>query len=196
MRDMDLIPVDFRKSHNLQRQMRGCVLACILMFGGVALLRLGLGYAIWREQTLVVQIEQQQKVLESDQARTEALNQQRQVTEQQLAALEQLRGRDRVALFLRAVDRAYNEHIWFDSVHFLRRGGATDTQQLSVTQGADLYGHAASHSELAQFMRQLGAQTAVADLRLVSTTSRSVNDTPVIDFSLSLQVDDKTPVQP
>jgi Tfp pilus assembly protein PilN len=196
MRDMDLIPGDFRQGLNLQRQLRGFLLACMLVLGGIAVARLGLGYATWRERAVVVSIEQQQQQLEQTHARTEELQHQRQVTEQQLATLEKLRGRDRVALFLHAVDQAYNAHIWLDSVHFLRRGGSADTQELAVTQGADLYGHATNHSELAQFMRLLGAQSAVADLRLISTNTRSYNDTQVIDFNLSLQVDDKVPVQP
>ena len=196
MRDMDLIPGDFRQGIKLQRQFRGFFLAGALVLAGVVVARLWLGYATWRERALVVRFEQQQQELAHNQAKTEQLQQQRQVTEQQLAALDQLRGRDRVALFLHAVDQAYNEHIWLDSVHFLRRGAAADKPALAVTQGADLYGHAANHSELAQFMRQLGAQAAVADLRLISTTSRSVNDAQVIDFNLSLQVDDKSLVQP
>jgi cell division protein FtsB len=195
MRDMDLIPGDFRKDIGLQRQFRGLVLACILTLSSVAIARLWLGYATWRERALVVRIEQQQQLLEHDHARTEELRQQRQVTEQQLTALEQLRGRDRVALFLHAIDEAYDEHIWLDGVHFMRRGASDSAQQLAVRQGADMHGHAANHTELAEFMRRLGAQAAVADLRLISTATRNFNDTQIIDFNLSLQVHDAPQVQ-
>jgi cell division protein FtsB len=216
MTDIDLIPRDFRTGISLQRQLRRFIVACIVVLAGVAVARLSLGYLIWREKAMVVRIEQQQLVLEHNQAKTEQLRQQRQVTEQQLAALDKLRGRDRVALFLGALDQAYNEHIWLDSVHFLRRSGtgalanapgaanaglivvpeaAGSQATLSVMHGADLYGHAINHSELAQFMQLLGAQPVVADLRLLSTATRSYTDTQVIDFNLSLQVEDKAPVQ-
>jgi uncharacterized protein YegJ (DUF2314 family) len=217
MSEMDLIPGGFRKRIGLQRQIRHLILACILVLCSIAAARMLLGYLIWREKAEVVRLEQQERVLQHNQVRTEELRQQRQVTEQQLAALEQLRGRDRVGLFLRAIDQAYNEHIWLDSVHFMRRRGtgvlknvpgathagivvvpegAGDVAALDISQGADIVGHAINHSVLAEFMHTLGAQPAVADLRLISTNTRSYTNTQVIDFNLSLQVDEKAQVRP
>lgn len=215
MTDIDLIPADFRRNLVLRRQLRRFMLAGLLVLGGTAAARAALGYMIWREKAVVVQVEQRQVQLQSSQARTDELRQQRQVTEQQLAALEQLRGRDRVGVFLQALDSAYNEHVWFDSVHYTRRGSdgpsagqsgsavteasaAAGTGPVSAgeSQSAEMFGHAVTHSVLADFMQGLGAQSAVADLRLISTSSRSYTSVQVVDFTLSLQVAERSPVQP
>jgi cell division protein FtsB len=214
---MDLIPGDIHRTGALRRRIHRFGLACILVLAGVAAARASLGYLTWREQSILVRVEQQQQVLEHNQAQTEELRQQQRVTERQLAALAQLRGSDRVAVFLHAIDQAYDAHIWLDSVRFLRRGGtgvldnvpgATNSgiivvppgtgaeTELQVSQGAELYGHATSHSVLAEFMQRLGAQSAVADLRLISTATRSSADAPVVDFNLSLQVNEKLKVRP
>jgi cell division protein FtsB len=217
MSSIDLIPGDFRRAEALRQRIRRFIAACVLVLVGMAATRMLLGYLTWRERAVVVRIEQQQQLLAHSQAKTEELRQQQRVTEQQLAALDQLRGRDRVALFLSAIDQAYDARIWLDSVHFLRRGGvgmpanapaatsagilvvpqaAGAEPQLDVSQGADLYGHAINHSVLAEFMQRLGAQPAVADLRLINTATRSYVDTQVIDFNLSLQVNEKSGAQP
>jgi hypothetical protein len=207
MSDMNLIPDEFRKGLLLRRHLTLFIVALVMLLTIVAAGRATLGYLVWRERTQVVSLEQRQQALVTNQGKADLLRQQRQVTEQQLAALEQLRGRDRVAQFLRSIDDAYGEHIWLDGVHFQRRenpgaalnsvGSNTvtivpETQPvasgLEVLQGADIIGHATSHSELATFMQRLGAQPPVADLRLINTATRSYTNVLVIDFKLALQM--------
>jgi len=138
------------------------------------------------------------------------------VTEQQLAALNKLRGRDRVALFLRSIDNVYIEGVWLDSLHFMRRNGtgklqapgavnsgiivvpngAETAQSLQIDQGAEMIGHAMNHTMLAEFMRNLGKQPTVADLRLIDTGTRNYTNIQVVDFNLSLQLDEKVQEQP
>jgi hypothetical protein len=45
-----------------------------------------------------------------------------------------------------------------------------------------------NHSVLAEFMRKLGAEPNVADLRLIDTGTRSYTTMQVIDFNLNLQM--------
>jgi Fimbrial assembly protein (PilN) len=197
MNDIDLIPADFRRRIGLRHQIRRLVLACILIAATGAAGRAGIGYLIWHEQAEVVRMEEQRRELERNQNQVQSMLQQREVTEQQLAALDSLRGRDRVAKFLRAIDAAYSGRIWLDSVHFARRGeAATEADQpaTAVSLGADLYGHAMSHSELAVFMQKLGAQSTVADVRLIDTATRTYTTSQVIDFNLALQM--RSPVTP
>jgi Fimbrial assembly protein (PilN) len=206
MSDMNLIPDEFRKGLLLRRHLTLFIVTLVMLLTMVAVVRATLGYLVWRERTQVVSLEQRQQALVTNQGKTDLLRQQRQVTEQQLAALDQLRGRDRVKQFLRSIDDAYGEHIWLDGVHFQRReypgaalnsvgsgAAAVPEAQPAVTgsqllQGAEITGHATSHSELATFMQRLGAQPPVTDLRLINTATRSYTDVQVIDFKLALQM--------
>lgn len=217
MGDMDLIPDDYRHHLDLRRAVRNFILACVVALACIGLIKMLLTYLIWRENVQVVRLEQQENVLEQNKAKTETYRQQKQVTEQQLAALNELRGRDRVAIFLQAIDSAYAEGIWFDNLRFMRRSstgtldnvpGAVNTgiivvpanaetpQSLEVNHGAEIVGHAVSHSMLAEFMRKLGTQASVADLRLIDTGTRNYTTMQVVDFNLALQVSEKAQAQP
>jgi len=215
MSDMDLIPGDYRQGQGLKRLVNRFFLACLLVACLVGGARLLLTYLIWRERVQVVSLEQQEQVTEQNKSRTEAYRQQMQVTQQQLAALNELRGRDRVAPFLAAVDESISEGIWFDGVHFMRGvttgtlenlpgtksgilvvpAGAAGVQALDSNPGVEIIGHAVSHSLLAEFMRKLGANTNVADLRLIDTSTRNYTTVQVVDFKLALQMK-KTPGSP
>lgn len=210
MDEIDLIPRGFRQHRSLHRQVRLFLGSCVAVLCLVAAARLTLAYLSWRETARVVDLEQQNQTLQQNKVKTETLRQKKQVTEEQLAALDQLRGRDRVATFMRAIDQAYREGVWLDSVHFMRRTGtgklsnlpgatqanivvapvgAKANAPLHVSQGAELVGHALNHTVLADFMQRLGTQSSVTDLQLVSTGTRQSTTTQVVDFSLNLQID-------
>lgn len=209
MSDMDLIPGDYRQGQGLKRLVNRFFLACLLVASLIGGTRLLLAYLIWRENVQVVSLERQAQVTEQNKSRTEAYRQQMQVTQQQLAALNELRGRDRVALFLTAIDESFSEGIWFDGVHFMRgtttgtlenlpgasKGGilvvpvgAAGVQSLESNLGVEIVGHAVNHSLLAEFMRRLGANAQVADLRLIDTSTRNYTTVQVVDFKLTLQM--------
>jgi hypothetical protein len=213
MNDMDLIPPDFRKRADMQRRIRNFGVACLVVMGAAGVARASLGYLTFRERAQMARLEQQAQALRDNQSKATDLRQQSQATEQQLAALGQLRGRDSLALFLRAVDQAYSEHIWLDSVRFRRHGiaGAQGSMPgpapagiappvgdgaVDLTHGAELFGHALNHTVLARFMQDLGTQPAVTNLRLISTAARNYTTTQVIDFNLSLQVTDLAGARP
>ena len=195
MGSMNLIPDDYRHEVGLRRMVRNFIVVCVLVLCSVGLAKALFTYLIWRENVQVVRLEQQEQVSQLNKSKTEEYRQQKQVTEQQLAALQELRGGERVTLFLHAIDHAYNEAVWFDSLRFMRRNatgtldnvpGAANTgiivvptnaetpQTLEVNHGAEIIGHAMNHTVLAEFMRQLGAEPSVADLRLIDTGTRCV----------------------
>ncbi len=217
MGDMNLIPDDYRQSHDLRSVVRNFMITCVVVLICVGLSKMLLTYLIWRENVQVVRLEQQEQVLQHNKSRTEEYRQQKLVTEQQLAALNELRGRDRVAFFLRAIDSAYAEGVWLDSLRFMRRSstgtldnvpgaantgiivvpnGAETPQSLEINHGAEIIGHAVSHSMLAEFMRKLGTEPSVADLRLIDTGTRNYTTMQVVDFNLALQVSEKVRGQP
>jgi len=213
MGDMDLIPDDYRQRLDLRRALRNFIAVCVVVVGCIGLGKALLTYLIWRENVQVVRLEQQEQVLQNNKSKAEEYRQQKQVTEQQIAALNELRGRDRVSLFLRAIDSAYAEGVWFDSLRFMRRSstgtldnvpaaanagiivvpeGAETPQSLEINHGAEIIGHAVSHSMLAEFMRNLGAEPSVAGLRLIDTGTRNYTTVQVVDFNLALQISQKT----
>ena len=73
---------------------------------------------------------------------------------------------------------------------------AETPQSLEVDHGAEIVGHAVNHSMLAEFMRKLGTQASVADLRLIDTGTRNYTTMQVVDFNLALQVSEKAQAQP
>lgn len=212
MSEMDMIPGDYRQGRSGRFLLRRFIMACVVVLCCIGLARMLLGYLIWRENVQAVGLEQREQMVEKNKARTEEFRQQKQVTEQQLAALNKLRGRDRVALFLRSIDDAYIEGVWLDSLHFMRRNGTGSLQApgaansgiivvqkgaetaLQMNLGAEMIGHAMNHTRLAEFMRNLGKQSTVADLRLIDTGTRNYTNFQVVDFKLTLQLDEK--VQP
>lgn len=208
MTDMDLIPDEFRRELARQRHRSRFMWASLILVGFLVVARATIGYMTWRDQTQVIALQQRQQALSQSQTEADSLRQQRLITQQQLAALNQLKGRDQVSQFMHSIDDAYLEHIWLDSVRFQRREGtgtpataegvpaiardsAVDTGDLAVLHDAEMTGHASSHSELANFMQRLGAQPAVLNLRLINTETRSYTGVQVIDFRLALQMRSK-----
>jgi cell division protein FtsB len=216
MADMDLIPDDYRQRLDLKRVLRNFIVASVAVAICIALGKALLTYLIWRENVQVVRLEQQEQVLQNNKGKAEQYRQQKQITEQQIAALNELRGHDRVDAFLRAMDSAYAEGVWFDSLRFMRRSGtgsldnvrtavnagiivvpegAEDQQSLDINHGVEIIGHSLSHSILAEFMRNLGAEESVADLRLIDTGTRNYTTTQVVDFKLNLKISEKAKEQ-
>lgn len=203
MSEMDLIPGDYRQGRSARRLLRRFIVACAVVLCCIGLARVLLGYLTGRENLQAVRLEQQEQVVVQNKARTEELRQQKQVTERQLAALKQLRNGDRVALLLRSIDRGYVEGVWFDSLHFageLQVSGAANPgigaaakgvdAALQINHGAEMIGHAMNHTNLAELMRNLGRQPAVANLRLIDTGTRNYANIQVVGFNLSLQLDE------
>lgn len=201
--EIDLIPGDFRKQRALQRLSINFLLVCTGVLCLIAIAWVTLAYISQRDTAQFMRLEQEQKTLLQSQSITEELRQQKRLTEQQINALAQLRGHDQVALFLNALDAAYQSGIWLDTLHFMRRPASTPADKsagsnpvLDLSQRAEIVGHATSHTALAGFMRGLGAQPGLTGLKLVSTGTRSATPVPVVDFNLTLQVIEKKPVQP
>lgn len=212
MADIDLIPADYAKRALVRRRVKPLLLALIVVALAVGLARLALYQLVSLENANVAQLQKEGQIVARSQAEADNFRQQKQLAEKQLAELDELRGRDRLKLLLRAVDAAYNDSIWLDQVRFFRRelpagstalpgGGRTGIivapkpgaapAPAVVEQRAEIVGHAASHTRLAEYMRALGSQPGIAEVRLVDTGLGSYANVPVIDLTLMLLVDEK-----
>ena len=218
MADIDLIPADYAKLALVRRRTKPLLIALIALALVVGLARLALYLLISFENANVAQLQKETQIFARTRADADNFRQQKQLVEKQLAELDELRGRDRLRLLLRAIDAAYSDSIWFEQLRFFRRDLPTgDLSSLpgggrsgiivvpkenipipgaapapaGVEQRAEIVGHATNHTKLAQFMLSLGSQPGIVEVRLVDTGLGSYSNVPVIDLTLMLLVDDK-----
>jgi len=218
MADIDLIPADYSRLSRLRRRVKALLIALIAVALVVGLARLALYQLVSFENANITHLQKENLIAVRAQAEADSFRQQKQLAEKQLAELDELRGHDRLRLLLLALDAAHSDSVWLDRVHFFRRdrptgitsplpgggrsgiivvpkenvpvpGGKPPTA--GAEQRAEIVGHATSHTKLAEFMRGLGSQPGIAEVRLVDTGLGSYANTPVIDLTLLLLIDDK-----
>lgn len=216
MADIDLIPADYTKRAVLRRRMGPLLAALIALVLVIGLARLSLYLLVSSEKAKIAQLQKQSEVSARTRAEADRFRQQKLLAEKQLEELDELRGRDRLRVLVRAIDAAYSDSIWFEQLRFFR--GAAPTGDLSslpgggrsgvivapketapgsgaapggIEQRAEIIGHATNHTKLAEFMRALGRQPGIAEVRLVDTGLGTYANTPVIDLTLVLLIDDK-----
>jgi hypothetical protein len=189
-------------------------IACL---AGLAKLALHLGIAA--EKAQVARLQAEARRWAQGKAKIEEYRNSKLAAEKQLAALDELRGRDRLRLLLHALDAAYVESVWLEELRYYR-GEAPSTAALDTVPGGarsgivvvqkdaparstrgieqrvGLSGHAVSHAMLAQFMRKLERQPGIADVSLLHTAPRAYPHALVIDLKLSLLVDEKAKGRP
>lgn len=218
MADIDLIPAEYAKRALVRRRLKPLLIALVALVLAVGLARLALYLLASAESANIAQLRKEDQVSARNKAEADGIRQQKQLAERQLAELDDLRGGDRLGLLLRALDAAYSDGVWFDQLRFFRRDLATgDLSALpgggrsgiivvpkenvpapggapapaGVEQRAEIVGQSTSHTRLAEFMRNLGNQPGIAEVRLVDTGLGRLGSTPVIDLTLMLLVDDK-----
>ena len=219
MADVDLIPADYSKAQLVRRRMRQLLLACVSVVVVVGVARLALNQTMSFEKLSIARLEKEGQISTRSKAEADNFRQQKLLAEKQLAELDELRGGNRLRLLLQAIDAAYNDSIWLDELRFSRRDPvpAGNTKPLpggersgiivvptpnvpvsgaapppaGVEQRVEIIGHATNHTRLAEFMRSLGSQPGIAEVRLLDTGLGSYSNSPVIDLTLMLLVDDK-----
>jgi hypothetical protein len=216
MSELDLIPTDYARVLALRRRARA-LLASVAAIAAVALVaRTGLGILLSAEKGEVARLQAKKLLWHESKTKTEKLKSEVQATEKQLAALDELRGRGQMRLFLEALDNAYVDKIWVDEIKYYRReampadaaqSGARNVPVVANASGvapaaqrmeqrASVVGHAMNHLTLAEFMKKLERQRAVADLGLVDTSPRVYPHAIIIDFKLALLMEQKAKAQP
>jgi len=219
MAEFDLIPPDYARGQVLRRQLKWFVVVLASIACVAAVARLGLALATGFENREIARLRKQSDLMAQARAKVDGLRQLKLAAEKQLNALDELRGRDRLRLFLGAIDAAYLNGVWFDAIRYYRSdmlptgnldalpGGAhagivvvpkenlalagAPARPARIEQHVELIGHALNHSMVAEFMRALGRQPGIVDVRLLDTGQRAYANALVIDFKLLLLVDDK-----
>ncbi len=224
MAELNLIPADYAQRQTLLRRVKRFVAAVASLACLFVLARGTLQLLISIEMGEVARLQGQERLWAQSEAKLEEYRKQKLATQRQLVALDELRGRDRLRLFLKAVDAAHVENVWFDEIRYYRRDNlpagnldsppavaragiivvpeknipapGTAPKAPDIEQRVGIVGHAINHATLAQFMRRLESQRGIADVSLVDTSPRSYPNALVIDLKLSLLIDEKARGRP
>src|SRR6266705_5929162 len=121
MAELDLIPADYAQRQILRRRVERFVAAVVSLACLLTLARGGLHLLASAETGEVARLQGQERLWGQSKAKVEEYTKQKLATQRQLVALDELRGRDRLRLFLRAVDAAHVENVWFDEIRYYRR---------------------------------------------------------------------------
>jgi hypothetical protein len=208
MSEFDLIPPDYVRGRMLKRRIKWSIVALASVAGLVALGWLGLHSLVSLENGEVVRLQEQGRLMALGKAKEEEVRQRSQAAAHQLEVLDELRGRDRVLMFIHAIDAAHVEGVWFDEIRFARRavggpeaGKAPDPKGRAekppeIEQVAEITGHAVTHSTLAEFMRALARQPGIAAMRLIDSGMSASGDLQAVGARISLRVDNKARGRP
>lgn len=205
MSEFNLIPADYARRQVLRIRLRWAAAGLVMLCCLVVLARSALSLLIAGERSHVAQLQAKRQLWQESKAKTEQYTREAAAAEKQLLALDELRRREHLRLFLEAVDRAYVERVWFDEIKYYRReitpvapAAQKDSAQPAprMEQRVAMTGHATNHIMLAEFMRKLETQPAVAELALLDTGPRSYPHGLIIDFKLALLVERKVRVLP
>jgi hypothetical protein len=202
MSEFNLIPADYARRQVLRRRLRLAAGGLVMLCCVIVLARSALGLLIAGERNHVAQLQAKRQLWQESKAKTEQYTKEALATEKQLLALDELRRREHLRLFLEGVDSAYVERVWFDEIKYYRReipppaGQKDAVQPMRMEQRVAMTGHATNHIMLAEFMRKLETQPAITDLTLLDTGPRSYPQGLIIDFKLALLVERKAKVLP
>jgi hypothetical protein len=205
MSEFNLIPADYARHQALRTRLRWAAAGLVMLCCLVVLARSGLSLLIAGERNHVAQLQAKRQLWQESKAKTEQYTREAAAAERQLLALDELRRREHLRLFLEAMDRAYVDRVWFDEIKYYRReitpvvpAAQKDAAQPAarMEQRVAMTGHATNHIMLAEFMRKLETQPAVAELTLLDTGPRSYPHGLIIDFKLALLVEHKLRVLP
>lgn len=207
MREIDLIPADYARTQALRRRLRRLITALVALAAFTLLARGTLSILLAAEKDDISRLQATKRLWQEAKTQTEKHAGEALAAEKQLSALAELHGRDHLRLFLEAVDRAYVERVWFDEIRYYRRevvaaperngaparveAGKAAPGVQRVEQRVGMVGHAMNHVTLAEFMKKLELQPAVAELALVDTSPRAYPQALIIDFKLGLLLEPK-----
>lgn len=200
MTEIDLIPADYARLQGVRRRLRQLLVSLVALAALILLARTTLAMLLSAEKQEVARLQATKQLWQETKTKTERHRSEALVTEKQLTALDELHGRDHLRQFLHALDTAYVDKVWFDEIRYYRRevvpaapGSAPAPRAAAerVEQRAGMVGHAMNHAMLAEFMKKLELQPAVAELALVDTSPRAYPQALIIDFKLALLIDAK-----
>jgi len=207
---VDLIPEEYRRALRARRLLQRFGWACLAIAAAVAAASGGFAYFIGKERSALARYKQLQAQSRAQQARLAEVMARKDTAQKQLQALDSLRGGASIASLVDAVDAALDGRIWFQEFTFSRGGEAAERKAEAGGAGyfvladkdrrgggwneggawrtrerAEIRGVASDHAALAEFIKRLGGQPRVSDVKLLDTSARSYPGVQVVSFHLA-----------
>lgn len=211
MAEIDLIPEDYRQALQIRRWLKTFAAAYGLGVLCIVLAKTLLSFSIGAEASEIERLKANKTAVLNQRAQLDALQAEESVLEKRLAVLNKLRGGPPVRQVFLDIDRAVDGKVWFLDWEFMRAGefvqvkprtvqrgyfivvpaeeqGATQDRAWQMQTHMRIKAQATDHSSLADFVRRLGQQSIIEDIKVLNTRLRSYASTQVVDFELAVIV--------
>lgn len=209
MRELDLIPSDYRAGLRRRRVIRCWVVAFAMINGFVIAGGAWLARDIGERRTLVARLQAENAITEQQQLLLQRTMEEQATYEQQLALLEGLRAGAAVEDIFSLIDQTIVEdRIWFLNWEFRRAGIVVDgesrttetgyfiivndaasgeqSQGLEIETRMRIRGQATDHEALSGFVRALFEQPSVRDVDLQRTSSITIGALRAVEFNITI----------
>ncbi|MDJ0880785.1 MAG: PilN domain-containing protein [Gammaproteobacteria bacterium] len=211
--DIDLVPIEFHKKHQLIRWMKISGVSLALLT--VAILGL---FAFLHSQSNhleqeIERLQSQKAITSSHRQQLEKLNQQKKDLDQQLKLLAGLRSGAAAEQMFVTIDQALpSSNVWITGWNFRRAGtpvenadntvntgyfivipsGAEKNQQKEETWKIEtqmnIQGQSMDHAALSEFVLSLTQQKEIENVRVVNTQLTEINQVKLVNFNLEITV--------
>ena len=210
MHELDLIPDDYRQMQKLRVHLKVFIVLFILL-----LLTIGTGKFILSDQ--LAQIKNQISNFESDKNTLEHQHQtlvqlqaSKKALQNRVQILRKLRDGPPARQMFVVMDKVLDKGTWFSRWSFMRAGEFRELEPDTVNTGyfvivqdnkkqkqerawklnthMELDGQALDHTYLATFVNRLIQQPEIEDVKVLKTSTHTLNKVDIVDFSLAVTV--------
>lgn len=216
MRELDLIPADYRKARQTKRWLVQFALAYAGLLAALLVATIYVHQAISDESRVIEQLRLDKNALLQHRFQVQELTKTRNSLDKQLAVLRTLRTGPAVEVIFDAVDRALDSDIWFDSWRYSQAGEYVAPKAAASTTGSrlivaaasgkvkarawrtrthmEISGDALDHTSLAGFVRRLSAEPLIHQVKILKTRAdrRSAAQSVAFELAIVLEVEDTT----
>lgn len=210
MRDIDLIPADYRRARWLRVWLRQMIVAVVLVAVVPLIAFAGLSQRVATLRTQVDRLEEQRAVTTQQRNELESLTRRRDALDRQLTMLNGLRSGAPARSVFMAIDHALADaEVWFLNWQFRRAGvrvpeseaaGVETGYFIVVPESArsegeqpwmvethmTITGQARDHEALSRFVNGLYAQSTVIDVKVQRTELSQRNQRDVVQFEVAV----------
>ncbi len=195
MPDVDLIPASWRAEQRMRRHLKGGAIA----IAGVVLAILGgriwLELSLRTEQAAVQQIQGARRDGEREAARLADLQSRVAENHRQQTLIASLRGTGPLAQALLPLDRALDDNIWFDELHYARQAILPQPGNPALPPAEaslSLRGKAPDAAAIGRFADALVAQGPCSKPQLVPGAVKRYTRFELVEFSVNCPLKAKT----
>jgi hypothetical protein len=211
MRDVDLIPADYRRVVRFVQRAKVAGLCFLVATTILAASHRSLESVGERERRAIAALQARQSATTQQRLELERLQEQQMRLERRLALLAAVRGGPTAESMLATIDHALAaDGVWFTNWRFRRAGAEVDHVAEAVHTGyfvvlppdaehpeakewrvethMEIKGQARDHSALSAFVNRLYDRPEIEDAKVLRTSVRPSGDGAIVDFDLDVVV--------